>query len=152
MGSTSTSYFLNSGHDDFQTIGTSTQGYVWGNGGSWYPVLGQVVPAVGSDITFDGSVTGEVRGVHVDKVGICTTFGLDYPPWGEEVCNLIQATGSSPICASGDSGGPVDQHTSGASDSPVDAVGTIIGFSGNTCWAEEISREESASNTHLQTA
>jgi hypothetical protein len=151
MGSTSTSYFLNSGKDDFQTIGTATQGYVWGNGGSWYPVIGQVVPAVGSDITFDGSVTGEVRGVHVDKVGICTDFGLPYPPYAETVCNLIQATGSSQVCNSGDSGGPVDQHTSGASNSPVDAVGTIIGENGNTCWAEEIGREEAVSNTHLQT-
>ncbi len=37
-------------------------GTVWTNGSNLAPVTGALFPAVGAPITFNGSVTGEVRG------------------------------------------------------------------------------------------
>lgn len=149
MGNTSSQYWFNSTHDDFQTIGASTQGYVWGNGGTAYNVIGQVVPAVGADITFDGSVTGEVRGVPVKSVGSCQSFATDFGI--EEVCHLVEGKSGGTICQPGDSGGPIYQHTTGSEYAPVNAVATIVGGSSTDCYGEEIGQEERVSNTHLET-
>jgi hypothetical protein len=150
MGNSSSLYWFNNAtKDDFQTIGASTQGYVWGNGGASYNVIGQIIPAVGADITFDGSVTGEVRGVPVKSVGSCQFFSS--PAGLEEVCHMVEGASGGTICQNGDSGGPMYQHTTGSEYAPVNAVATIVGGSSNDCFGEEIGQEETVSNTHLET-
>jgi hypothetical protein len=161
VGSTSTNYLSGSSTHDYQTIYApgGGLGVVWGNSGALYPVTNQLLPAVGAAITFDGSVTGEVRGNTVNAVnasvyaynGINNTYYTAYP--------VVEATNPNGtwICQSGDSGGPVYSHTP---SSDVWAVGTISAFypaypnapGGATCAAAQIGDEESVTNTSLITS
>jgi hypothetical protein len=148
MGWTSTIYFEDPARDDFQAILTqpigasSAAGYVYGTGYTYY-VEGVDNVGYGQPFTFDGSVTGEVRGATAGYSGLCEWFDKHTV----EDCNLIEGTDTSTICQSGDSGGPtfvVNGNTGG-----VYAVGTIVGGASNDCFAETIGWEESASETAL---
>lgn len=159
VGSTSTNYLANcSTTRDYQTIYVpgGGLGVVWGNSGALYPVTNQLLPAKGAAITFDGSVTGEVRGNTVTAVNtadynvydsVHKCFYNAYP--------VVQATNPNGtwICRPGDSGGPVYSHTP---SSAVWAVGTIVAYyssggaaGGSTCSATQMGNIESASNTSL---
>lgn len=155
MGSTSTSYFENGSQNDFQTIYVPAGAlpYVWGNSGLTYPVTGQLLPAPGTQVTFDGSVTGMVTNNTVLEVD-----GTDFEIYDSvngtyySAFPVIQASNpnGNTICQPGDSGGPVFQRTSGSN---VNAVGTIVAYDINNgeCSAEQIGAEEAASNTSLLT-
>ena len=163
MGSTSPygMYWENGSTNDFQTIGPisgGALGYVWVSGGGVDPVTGQLLPAVGSDITFDGSVTGEVPGNTVLAVN-ATDYNVYASGNGTyyDVYPVVQASNpnGSIICQPGDSGGPVFQRT----PSPdMNAVGTIVAYvsiagepGGSECSAEQIGTEEAYSNSSLIT-
>jgi len=161
VGSTSTNYLSATSGNDFQSIylAGGGLGVVWTNGANLAPVTGQLLPAVGAEITFNGSVTGEVRGNVVNAVGI-TVYGIYNSVGGYyyDATNQIEATNPSGIyCVRpGDSGGPVYQHTSGSN---VNAVGVITGYyyaggsaGGSTCIATEIGHLESVTNTSLITS
>ena len=152
MGGTSGSgnYFQDPAEDDFQTILTlpigsnSAEGYIYyGTGDTKYYIEGPATVAKGQKMTFDGSVTGQVRGATAGNSGLCEWFDSHTV----QVCHLIEGTDSATICQSGDSGGPVivvDDNTGGAT-----AVATIVGGSETDCYGETIGQEESASNTTL---
>ncbi len=147
MGSTATNYFQDSQHDDFETIytlphGSSSAGEgVWGNDGASFIIAGTEIPAQGSKMTFDGSVTGEVRGASVGDNDLCQVVG------GIETCHLIEGTDSNTICQGGDSGGPVYVHIDDTGT--VNAVGEIDLGSSTDCYAFEIGEAESSSNTTI---
>lgn len=155
MGNTYSSYFEDGSENDFQTIDVpgGAIAEVWGNGGTLYPVSGQLLPAVGTQITFDGSVTGEVTNNNVTA-----TNAIDYSVYDSlnntyyNAYPMVQAYNPNgyTICQPGDSGGPVFQRTSGSN---VNAVGTIVAYDAGTgeCSAEQIGTEESVSNTSLLT-
>lgn len=156
MGNTSTAYFENGSENDFQTIYVPSGAIadVWGNGGALYPASGQLLPAVGVQITFDGSITGEVTNNNVSAVN-ATDYNV-YDSLNNTYYNaypVVQAYNpyGHTVCQPGDSGGPVFQRTSGSN---VNAVGTIVAAYGNgsSCSAEQIGTEESVSNTSLLTS
>jgi hypothetical protein len=91
MGWTSTIYFEDPARDDFQAILTqpigasSAAGYVYGTGYTYY-VEGVDNVGYGQPFTFDGSVTGEVRGATAGYSGLCEWFDKHTV----EDCNLIE--------------------------------------------------------------
>jgi hypothetical protein len=151
MGQTSSLYWRNAANDDFQTIRVAgAVGRVNGNTVQ-YTVKGQLVPAVGTKITYDGALTGEVSN---DKVisNNATLYDVTMPERGKFTArHLVIATGANGLCKGGDSGGPVFQRARGNS---VDAIGTIVAYyhlpgGALACAAERIGEEEFASGTHL---
>jgi hypothetical protein len=160
VGTTSTNYLANCGTDhDYQTIYVPKGGIddVWGAGGALYTVVGQLLPAPGTLIAFDGSVTNEVRDNTVNAINE-TVYNI-YDSIHQCFYNahpVVQATNPNGtwICRPGDSGGPVIQHTP-SSFANVDAVGTIVayfstgGAGGSTCVAAQIGDIESVTNTTL---
>ena len=158
IGPTSTNYWVPGSTNDFQTITTTGGGlpYVWANGELIHSVAGELLPAVGVQMTFDGAVTGEVPFSTVTAVNATdmnvfdSNSGRTY-----NVFPVVQATPppGTVTCQQGDSGGPAYQRTSG---NPVFAIGTIAAFFGAPgitllCSAQQIGSEESASNTSLMT-
>ena len=146
MGNVSTGglYYTNGGYD-FETISTSDQGYVWVNSSGYHNIEGVDIPAINTDMTFDGSITGEVPNVPVVANNSCAYFGT----W--ETCDLVEgeAAAGTTVTQAGDSGGPayVRQADGGAK-----ATGTVVGGNGsNISFAERIDYELSASNCSLLT-
>ena len=161
VGSTSTNYLSPTSGNDFQSIylAGGGLGVTWTNGANLAPVTGQLLPAVGAAITFNGSVTGEVRGNTVSAVGI-TVYGIYNSVGGYyyDVTNQVEAynPNGTYICRPGDSGGTVYSHTPGSN---VLAVGTITAYyynggpaGGSECVATEIGHLESVTNTSLITS
>lgn len=161
IGSTSTNYLSPTSGNDFQSIylAGGGLGVTWTNGANLAPVTGQLLPAVGAAITFNGSVTGEVRGNNVTAVGI-TVYGI-YNSVGQyyyDATEQVEAENpNGTYCVRpGDSGGPVYSHTPGSN---VLAVGIITGYyynggpaGGSTCIATEIGHLESVTDTSLITS
>jgi hypothetical protein len=161
VGSTSTNYLSSTSGNDFQSIylANGGLGVTWTNGANLAPVTGQLLPAVGAAITFNGSVTGEVRGNTVTAVGI-TVYGIYNSVGGYYYDATYQVEASNPngtYCVRpGDSGGPAYSHTPGSN---VLAVGVITGYyytggpaGGSTCIATEIGHLESVTDTSLLTS
>jgi hypothetical protein len=152
IGDTSTNYLSTTSGNDFQSIYLAGGGLpiVWTASGL-APVTGQVLPAVGSAITFDGSVTGEVRGNTIKAINL-TVDDIYDPLSGQTYVATYQVQATNPdgyeICEGGDSGGPVYQHTGGTN---VLAVGIITASSdnGSECIATEIGHLESVTDTKL---
>ena len=142
------------GDYDFEVITGSSSADVWtgtsAKQGS--AVVSAVVsPAVGTFMSTDGSVTGEVRDLRVSALDAC--LNVTYPtspPSTYPVCGLGAATGSSPPCHTGDSGGPAYVHTS-SNNSPVSAAGTIVATSGDSCYFQLASVEESLGSLTIDT-
>jgi hypothetical protein len=154
MGNVSAAYFTNGG-SDFSTIYMTGggQGHVWANGGTSHPLNGQLLPAVGAQITFDGAGTGEVPGNYVTGTYQTVEFYDAFNQSDDYTYPLVIATNpnGTTICAPGDSGGPVYQRESGVSS--VYAVGTIVacyqGTNSPTGAAQQIGSELSQSNTSI---
>lgn len=158
VGGTSTNYLANcSTTRDYQSIYVPGGGIgeVWGNSGALYPVTSWFLPAVGAAITFDGSVTGEVRGNTVTAIN-ATDYGV-YDSVHNCTYNaypVVQAQNPSGtwICRPGDSGGPVYSHTP---SQDVVAVGMIVayystgGAGGSLCSAAQIGDLMSVTDTSL---
>lgn len=121
---------------DAEVIWGSSVGWVWGGSPTSpviYKVSGAVDPVDGTDMTIDGSSTGERTGQLVTEYSGCVS--ITYGSSGTyAVCGVGQATGSSPPCKPGDSGGPAYVH----SGSSVEAAGIIIAAGGNSCVFTEI--------------
>jgi hypothetical protein len=149
MGRTSSLYWRNPARDDFQTIRVgSARGNVNGNTAE-YSVVGQVVPARGSLLTLDGSITGEVHGIKVLSNN-ATIYNIKGPGGVKfTASHLVTAAGP---CTGGDSGGPM--YVRVPAPLQVRAVGTIVAYyglpsGGFACAGERIGYELSASNTSL---
>lgn len=160
IGKTSTNYLTPTSGKDFQSIYLSGGGLgiVWTNGSNLLPVSGRVAPAVGVNITFNGSVTGEVRYNPVIATGV-TQCGIWNSVGGFYYCASHQVIASNPngtwICRPGDSGGPVYKH----SGSDVVAVGIITAYmsvnganGGSTCMATAIGYLANVTDTTLITS
>jgi Trypsin len=134
MGSTGINYLLPASApttgNDFQLtyLSGGGLGVTWVNGSNVAPVSGALFPAVGAAITFNGGVTGELRGNTVTGTTktLCSKADPTNPYTKAAFCATNQTVASNPNgaipCHRGDSGGPVYQHTNG---SDVKAVGTI---------------------------
>jgi hypothetical protein len=144
IGNTSLNYLTATSGNDFQItyLSGAGLGIVWTNGTNTAPVTGALFPAVGVPITFNGSVTGEVRGVTVQATS--QNASVYDPSTNTTFVVTNQAIAKSApgiVCAQpGDSGGPVYSHTPGAN---VLAVGIIEATSPNpdgtdTCFATQI--------------
>jgi len=150
IGTTSTNYwYTTSGYRDFQTIGASTQGYVYYNypSNAGYLVAGQTIPANGDEITYDGATQQQQLGI-VSNNDACAPFSVNGT--GYVSCGLVESypiTATTPLCAPGDSGGPVFYYTG---NGEISAIGTIVGGSTSVCYAQRIDIELSVSNTHLE--
>lgn len=116
---------------DAELIWASSFGYVWGGSPS-SPILrsvsGALDPVEGTYMSLDGAYTGERTGLLVTEYSGCVLEN-NYP-----VCGVGSATGSSPPCKGGDSGGPAYVPTG----STVQASGIIISVEGDTCYFTEI--------------
>lgn len=136
------------GTDDFQLIGQDSPpnlAEVWG-GPAWAPVqytlAGTYLPPINSPIAWDGSVTREVRNIPMINAGQCAAF-YENGSYFETVCSLIESPNSNPVVAqSGDSGGPVFQHTCETCNS-VYPIATIIGSNSSDAWAQWLGQAES---------
>jgi hypothetical protein len=165
VGSTSTNYLgACASEDDYQSIYVPRGGVgdVWGgsSGTSLYTVVGQLLPAPGTLIAFDGSVTNEVRDNTV--IGINQTIYNIYDSIHDCYYNAAPSIeaynpGGQIICQGGDSGGPVIQHTP-SSFANVDAVGTIVAYGsynnlpyGSYCISTQIGSIEAETDTSLIT-
>ena len=161
IGSTSTNYFgVCATEDDYQTIYSPGGGIgaVWGAGGAVYSVVGQLLPAKGTAIAYDGSVTGEVRNNTVDGLNetIYNAYdSIDHCFFNATPVIVAHNPGGTWICRPGDSGGPVFQHTS-SSFANVDAVGTIVVYfssngqaGGSECATTQIGSVEAEINSSL---
>jgi hypothetical protein len=149
MGRTSSLYWRNPARDDFQTIRVgSARGSVNGNTDQ-YAVVGQVVPARGSLLTLDGSVSGEQHGIKVLAPN-ATIYNIKGPGGVKfTASHLVTALG---FCTGGDSGGPI--YVRVPAPLQVRAIATIVAYyglpsGGIVCAGERIGNEESASNTRL---
>lgn len=163
IGSTSTNYFgVCATEDDYQTIYApgGGLGVVWGAGGALYTVVGQLLPAKGTLIAFDGSVTGEVRNNTVDGLNETEYNIFDsihHCFFNATPVIVAHNPGGTWICRPGDSGGTVFQHTSSTFKN-VDAVGTIVAYfspngqaGGSECATTQIGNVESVINSSLLT-
>jgi hypothetical protein len=165
VGSTSTNYLgACATEDDYQSIYVPRGGVgnVWGGsaGTSLYTVVGQLLPAPGTLIAFDGSVTDEVRDNTV--LGINETVYNIYDSihncFYNATPSIVAANpNGTTICQPGDSGGPVIQHTP-SSFANVDAVGTIVSYFSSTgnaygseCASTQIGSIEAETDTSLIT-
>lgn len=138
--------FSNNGLD-VALIKAPTAPWMWGNS-TTYEVAGEVYPAKGTTVCYNGAITGLVCGVGVQKTDTCVTFGD-----GVAACHLTQFTKSSTtVCRPGDSGGPAGRVNKPASGQVLMA-GSIVGANGTgeTCWYQRIDATESAFNVKLQT-
>jgi hypothetical protein len=157
VGSTSTNYFSDTSGNDFESIQTTGLGIVWLGGTTLGNVGGRTLPAVGDPITFNGSITGQIRGNPVGQIN-ATISEVD-PSTGETatVTNQVIATNSSGtwICRQGDSGGPVYEYTS----PDITAVGDIVAYAvrntgdkgGAKCAATQINHMLVVTNSGLLT-
>lgn len=163
VGNTTHNYLTATSGNDFQTtyLGPSGGlGVTWTNGANLAPVSGALFPAVGTAITFNGSVTGEVRGntvfsTNFTECDIWNSIGRYF------YCATNQVLAENPnesaiVCQGGDSGGPVYQHTTG---SDVKAVGDITAYYspsgqayGSECIATQIDHVAYITNTALVTS
>jgi hypothetical protein len=120
VGKISTQYFPSTKID---IASVNTGGFaplVYGNGTATYGVVGQDFPTQGDQLTADGRVSGEVRGVTVENTD--NTINVSgFPIKDLTVASKPGAT----VCQGGDSGGPWYVHL-GATDG-VDAAGTQVG-------------------------
>lgn len=86
---------------------------------------------VGQDMTFDGSVTGEVRHVTLDDFDICVKGWTDNGIYvaNKKKCHLSRASKIDvQVMTYGDSGGPTYQYTNAGT---VGALGTAVGWCGD---------------------
>lgn len=155
IGNTSENYLTPTAENDFQLTSIGPYGGlgdVWTSGGGGAPVTGALFPAVGAPITFNGSVTGEVRGVTVEATSTSVCYSVDTGPVTPTICadHLIEATkAGAVVCQGGDSGGPVYSHTPSVN---VLAVGIIEATNGSTCWAMQIDHIVSVTGKSLLTS
>ena len=159
VGPVSTNYWVQGTTNDFLTIRVPGGGlpYVWYGSNTIHSVAAELLPAVGAEITFDGTVTGEVPHNTVTAINATdlnvrdSTSGRVY-----NISPVVQATPPSATvsCQLGDSGGPAYQRT--PNSAKVDAVGTIAAFFGApgitlSCSAQQIGYEENTTHTTLMT-
>lgn len=84
-----------------------------------YPVTGKAAFAKGEKICTDGVFSGaQICGPTITQTNMCVKYTS-----GQTVCNLAEATYSSPFCIPGDSGGPAYSEAG----STIPALGTIDG-------------------------
>lgn len=136
------------GLEDYEIIGASSAADVWGGtyaGQTVLTVKGVQDPPVGTYMSLDGSVTGEVGNLQVTESQGCVL--VNYPQGQYSVCHVGSATGSSAPCTGGDSGGPAYIPVTGG----VNALGTIISVSGNTCWFQDAWWEQINGNMTILT-
>jgi hypothetical protein len=140
LGSVSSVQFSNNGLD-VEMIKANAGPDIWRNGSNFYHVVGETAPAVGSSVCTDGSSSGEVCGVAVQKLNYCVTFSD-----GKTTCHLDRGYRAAlNVCQGGDSGGPVYGSISGSN---AYVAGTIVGGtnSNQTCYWEMMSYIDSAFN------
>lgn len=107
--------------------------------------------AAGQLITFDGSITKEVRDVKVTASGnnVCVVAE------GTSICDLIETnlTNEAGIqaCHPGDSGGPVYQYVYG-NNYDIKAAGLIEAFDSSHCFATELAADLSETGADLATS
>jgi len=157
IGVTGQLHFKDGSKRDVQTI--KNERYfqdVWG-GAFGDPATGLEVHggftgyvSVGQLITFDGSVTKEVRDVKVVASGdnVCITSE------GATICDLIKTNAKNQsgklACQNGDSGGPVYQYAYG-NGYQVKAAGLVEAGDGSNCWATELASDLSETGSKLVT-
>jgi hypothetical protein len=157
IGVTGQLHFGDNVHD-VQTI--KNESYfadVW-NGASGVAAIGVAVHggftdyvSAGQLITFDGSVTREVRDDKVDQSGdgVCITSE------GDTICHLIEANldsqSGTQACQPGDSGGPVYEYTFG-NGTQVEAAGLVEASSSQFCFATELATDLSVTGSTLMTS
>ena len=122
FGTTSNYHFQGGTQDDIQLLENPNEyGFapaVWVGTGTAQPTSMAVAaplagfPAIGEQLTTDGSFTRTVRYVPVYKAASTACAGLNDDGTIVNVCNLIvlkgtSATGVTPVTQGGDSGGPV---------------------------------------------
>ena len=108
--------------DDFETIPSSNEGYVWNDStGTKYSVNGYIIGEAGDYVTTDGATDMATYGIYVEEGGggTCATYG------GHTVCHAIVLESPQPLCAGGDSGGPILERESDGYH--IKAVGIILG-------------------------
>lgn len=138
--------FSNNGLD-VALIKTPTAAWMWDNS-TTYKIAGEVYPAKGTTVCYNGAITGLVCGVGVQKTDTCVTFSD-----GITTCHLTQGTKSATtVCQAGDSGGPTGRVNKPASGQVLMA-GSIVGATNanQTCFYQRIDATESAFNVKLQT-
>lgn len=149
-------YFQNSAGDDFQTISSpnGALGQVWYSSSNVHPINGYLIPSIGAQVTFDGAVTGEVPGNTVTANNATVVMYQNGVYYATINYQVKAGNSTTPICQSGDSGGPIYQREAGTSS--VMAVAIINsclivpnGVSGLSGSGERIDRILSASNTSL---
>ncbi|MFI5035587.1 MAG: hypothetical protein ACHQFZ_05225 [Acidimicrobiales bacterium] len=159
IGSTSTGgihYLDGTGHD-YQTIltGGGALGRVWYANTSYHPIRNYLIPAVGTQVTFDGSVTGEVPYNNVTANNAVVDIYENGVYLGFLLYQVKATTTTTPICQVGDSGGPIYQRIAGTSSvyavavmdtCLVDPNGVLTGTAGS---GERIDEVMSASNSSL---
>ena len=144
IGSVTAKHFTNNGFD-IATISITGAGIVWTTGTNWLPIHGAGDPPVGQTVTVNGSFSGVKHGVPVTATTKCVKFGT-----GVTTCHLDYAYNGSPICTTGDSGGPVYQRLSTGG---ADARGVVIGVAPTlTCFFQEITPTLSLVNGRIMTS
>lgn len=156
VGNTSSIYFGGGTLNDFQTIyapsGLLAQVFS-GTGIGYHTVTGQVIPAVGTQITVDGSVTGEVPGTLVTASNV-EIYNIYDPVNGSyyDLYPAVESTSTVTTCNPGDSGAPEYQRISGSV--AVNAVAVMVaagGVLGTICIGELMYHIESVANLSLDT-
>jgi hypothetical protein len=115
---TVTDWYWNNG-DDFERMSASNRdyrGYVWNDStGDYWSVNGYIDPAAGDHLTTDGEADGATYNIYVLQAGAGTCF-VEHPEGQpnntHQVCNAIVLESANPLCAAGDSGGPILQRES----------------------------------------
>lgn len=155
LGDVTKAYWNNGEDDHFSTIYVSTQQVkpqVWYSNTAKHNITGWEIPAKGSLITVDGSITGEVPGNTVKYTnsyvytcnsldGVCAYVGPSI---------VVQNPSGKLICQSGGSGGPMYVRLS--TDSDAYAISTISAFWGTSqsiCAGQQIGTELSHANLTL---
>jgi hypothetical protein len=112
--------------DDFEVVPTSDIGYVWNDndpsGTTYWTVNGWIEAAQGDFLTTDGATDGATFDVYVEAgagADEYVTYGDITVDWG------IVLEENSPLCAPGDSGGPMLEREGSSGD--IDAAGIILG-------------------------
>ncbi len=122
FGRTSTNY-LRSGYD-IESVRSDAAGLVWSNTSTSYGVVGAISPSAGQRVSFDGAITGQVRGVTILHTNVC--LEINYGGTEYTACHIaIAEKQGTTVCEQGDSGAPVYQHTA-ANFNNVEAVGIFV--------------------------
>lgn len=157
IGVTGQLHFHDGSMRDVQTI--KNESYfadVW-SGAFGAPAVGVTVHggftgyvSVGQLVTFDGSVTKEVRDVKVVASGDNVCIHSE----GANVCHLIETNinnqSGTQACQPGDSGGPIYQYAFG-NGTQVKAAGLVEALDGSHCFATELASDLSETGSTLAT-